>query len=291
MGKLMGIQEAQQVCPDIALVCGEDLSVYRACSRSLRAVLARFGVTQVTQPHRLPMPQAAPTLPPSAWVPPSLHRSAHSAASPSSHRIPPGCPQQARGLDEVTVDITALAKERLTAPGWIPRVQGHVFLASTRLVQEGMHRVQDLRAAPPQQPPSHAHSARHPLSHSLPHSANPAPGDREDAAAWRDEGTNPQDSGTRSPGQAWSDRRADGDRGGGTVGEWVERLRAEGMEDAVGVLTMLAAGSQVAMDIRRAVKEEVGLRCSAGVACNQMLAKLCSGIHKVGSHVSVAQTT
>lgn len=75
------------------------------------------------------------------------------------------------------------------------------------------------------------------------------------------------------------------------MGEWVERLRAEGMEDAVGVLTMLAAGSQVAMDIRRAVKEEVGLRCSAGVACNQMLAKLCSGIHKVGSHVSVAQTT
>ena len=42
----------------------------------------------------------------------------------------------------------------------------------------------------------------------------------------------------------------------------------------------LAIGSVVAREARDAIKAETGLRTSAGIACNKMLAKLVSGLHK-----------
>mmetsp|Transcript_8277 Transcript_8277/g.14930 ORF Transcript_8277/g.14930 Transcript_8277/m.14930 type:complete len:481 (-) Transcript_8277:439-1881(-) len=42
----------------------------------------------------------------------------------------------------------------------------------------------------------------------------------------------------------------------------------------------LVVGSHVAAEARAAVKRETGFRCSAGIACNKMMAKLVSGLHK-----------
>lgn len=42
----------------------------------------------------------------------------------------------------------------------------------------------------------------------------------------------------------------------------------------------LMLGSALASEIRAAVKSETGLRTSAGIACNKLLAKLVSGLHK-----------
>eukprot|EP00884_Botryococcus_braunii_P008015 jgi/Botrbrau1/17214/Bobra.0620s0004.1 len=42
----------------------------------------------------------------------------------------------------------------------------------------------------------------------------------------------------------------------------------------------LKIGSAIAAEARTAIKAETGFRCSAGIACNRMLAKLISGIHK-----------
>ncbi|KAK9867449.1 hypothetical protein WJX84_000515 [Apatococcus fuscideae] len=44
--KLMGIKEAQQICPDLVLVSGEDLTPYRQASKSILTVLRRFGVAE-----------------------------------------------------------------------------------------------------------------------------------------------------------------------------------------------------------------------------------------------------
>lgn len=42
----------------------------------------------------------------------------------------------------------------------------------------------------------------------------------------------------------------------------------------------LAIGSQIAAEIRAAIKSNVGIRTSGGIACNKALAKLVSGLHK-----------
>lgn len=38
--------------------------------------------------------------------------------------------------------------------------------------------------------------------------------------------------------------------------------------------------SRIALEMRRALRAETGFRCSAGVACNKLIAKLASGMHK-----------
>lgn len=43
---------------------------------------------------------------------------------------------------------------------------------------------------------------------------------------------------------------------------------------------MLIAGSIVVNDLRKAVLQQLGFTCSAGIATNRMLAKTCSGMHK-----------
>ncbi|KAK9826961.1 hypothetical protein WJX74_001872 [Apatococcus lobatus] len=44
--KLMSIKEAQQICPDLVLVSGEDLTPYRQASKSILNLLRRFGVAE-----------------------------------------------------------------------------------------------------------------------------------------------------------------------------------------------------------------------------------------------------
>uniref|UniRef100_A0A061RGN2 DNA polymerase iota n=1 Tax=Tetraselmis sp. GSL018 TaxID=582737 RepID=A0A061RGN2_9CHLO len=44
--KLMAISEAKRLCPDIALVSGEDLTPYRLASRRIQEVLQRFGTVE-----------------------------------------------------------------------------------------------------------------------------------------------------------------------------------------------------------------------------------------------------
>lgn len=52
----------------------------------------------------------------------------------------------------------------------------------------------------------------------------------------------------------------------------------------------LQAGSMIAHRIRGRISQEVGLRTSAGIACNKMLAKLVSGIHKPDDQTIVFPT-
>ena len=68
VGKLMRIDKAKEVCPDLVLVSGEDLTPYREASESIFAALSAFG------------------------------------------------PCQKLGLDELFVDVTALAEAEVGVP-------------------------------------------------------------------------------------------------------------------------------------------------------------------------------
>ena len=70
--------------------------------------------------------------------------------------------------------------------------------------------------------------------------------------------------------------------GGGTAAEaaggaWWARPAAFFSEDD----RLLAAGAVLTDRARRAVAAELGFTCSAGVSDNKLMAKLCSGMHKV----------
>lgn len=75
------------------------------------------------------------------------------------------------------------------------------------------------------------------------------------------------------------------DLGGGTTAEvpaaagsaWWARPAAFFSEDD----RLLAAGAVLTHRARRAVSAELGFTCSAGVSDNKLMAKLCSGMHKV----------
>ena len=44
--KLMSTKKAKALCPEVALVSGEDLTPYRACAKKVRAALERFGTCE-----------------------------------------------------------------------------------------------------------------------------------------------------------------------------------------------------------------------------------------------------
>ncbi|KAL4854768.1 DNA polymerase iota [Chlorella vulgaris] len=62
--------------------------------------------------------------------------------------------------------------------------------------------------------------------------------------------------------------------------EWRGDGTAAGEAGASGWEALLRVGSVIAAEARAAVRSEAGYRTSAGVACNKMLAKLVSGLHK-----------
>ena len=57
---------------------------------------------------------------------------------------------------------------------------------------------------------------------------------------------------------------------------WWSRAASEWRDDEV----LLAAGALVVSNARREVTRQLGFTCSAGVAPNKLLAKLCGGLHK-----------
>ena len=57
---------------------------------------------------------------------------------------------------------------------------------------------------------------------------------------------------------------------------WWSRAASEWRDDEA----LLAAGAVVVSNARREVTRQLGFTCSAGVAPNKLLAKLCGGLHK-----------
>jgi len=113
VGKLMAIAEAQQRCPELVLVNGEDLTPYRAMARRVLAIASRFGPTE-----RL-------------------------------------------GMDELWVDVTILARQRVKAATAESPVSWHGWVHDPRTTgvdAPNVHRKMDVMAQgaepmPMQSPP------------------------------------------------------------------------------------------------------------------------------------------
>ena len=144
-----------------------------------------------------------------------------------------GAPCAAQGLDECTLDVTALAHARLEGEARDPRAQpqqrrmrGFEHRAADGTAAENRHRVMDLRSAAADQ-------------------------DRADEGSEAQQGPL---AGVCYGAEAWARL------------QFPQRL--------------LCVGSQIAEEMRLAIRSEAGLTASAGVAHNPLLAKLVAGLHK-----------
>ena len=173
--KLMATSEARRLCPEVALISGEDLTPYRRCAKRVRLLLARFGTCEKL------------------------------------------------GLDECWVDVTAEVDRRVRAagPGADPPLVGHRHVAARLVSSSNPHRPMDVRAKP--------------------------------------------DATTRVGTGVDVDADVDVDVDVDAVASDERRLRV---------------GAAIAAEAREALRLELGLRCSAGIAHNKMCAKLASGLHK-----------
>ena len=173
--KLMATSEARRLCPEVALISGEDLTPYRRCAKRVRRLLARFGTCEKL------------------------------------------------GLDECWVDVTAEVDRRVRAagPGADPPLVGHRHVAARLVSSSNPHRPMDVRAKP--------------------------------------------DATTRVGTGVDVDADVDVDVDVDAVASDERRLRV---------------GAAIAAEAREALRLELGLRCSAGIAHNKMCAKLASGLHK-----------
>ena len=173
--KLMATSEARRLCPEVALISGEDLTPYRRCAKRVRRLLARFGTCEKL------------------------------------------------GLDECWVDVTAEVDRRVRAagPGADPPLVGHRHVAARLVSSSNPHRPMDVRANP--------------------------------------------DATTRTGTGVDVDADVDVDVDVDAVASDERRLRV---------------GAAIAAEAREALRLELGLRCSAGIAHNKMCAKLASGLHK-----------
>lgn len=178
-------------------------------------------------------------------------------------------PAERLGGDEVFVDVTAEVDARLRAAGIMGggdgygggvigapaaallHFHGHVHRGAAAVVADSRHRPQDLRAPPGMRPagvlppPAPAPGAAQPGEQQQPERQQQPQGGGDPAAA-ADDDDDIFYSG--SPAPAWAPR--------------------------------LAVGSAIASEARAAMRAETGFRASAGVACNKLLAKLVSGLHK-----------
>ena len=50
---------------------------------------------------------------------------------------------------------------------------------------------------------------------------------------------------------------------------------------------LIAVGAVIVNEIRNQIKNQLGYSCSAGIAPNKMLAKICSGMHKPGTQLYI----
>lgn len=196
--KLMSLTKAKALCPEVALVSGEDLTPYRACAKKVRAALERFGTCEKL------------------------------------------------GLDECWVDLTAEVDRRIAAggPASDPPLVGHRHSSTHVVESDNAHRPTDIRAVDPGRTNDDAASRGV-------HAPVP-PGRCEDGAdpvGMDPVGMDPD---------VWDPDVADPDM--------LERR--------------LRVGAAIAAEARDAVRSATGLRMSAGIAHNKMLAKLASGLHK-----------
>ncbi|GMH42279.1 hypothetical protein BSKO_10198 [Bryopsis sp. KO-2023] len=166
--KMMSIDRARSLCPELVLISGEDLTPYRQASKKILQIAKRFGVVEKL------------------------------------------------GMDEVIVDVTKESHRRMAENPRGLEWRGHIHLSTDKIHQDSAHRPMDLRVTISSQ-------KTHP------------------------DGTSDKMLLDRDSPQYWK---------------------------------LLLAASNVAADLRQSLKAESGLRCSAGIACNRLLAKLCSGLHK-----------
>ena len=180
--KLMSTKKAKALCPEVALVSGEDLTPYRACAKKVRAALERFGTCEKL------------------------------------------------GLDECWVDLTAEVDRRIAAggPASDPPLVGHRHSSEHVVESDNAHRPMDIRAVDPER-------------------------------------TNASD-GVHAPVPPRCEDGADPDANPDVLDPARERR--------------LRVGAAIAAEARDAVRSATGLRMSAGIAHNKMLAKLVSGLHK-----------
>ena len=191
--KLMSTTKAKALCPEVALISGEDLTPYRACAKKVRAALERFGTCEKL------------------------------------------------GLDECWVDLTAEVDRRIAAggPASDPPLVGHRHSSERVVESDNAHRPMDIRAVDPER-------------------TNAGRGVHAPVPPGCDDGADPVDA---DPVDADTD-------GADPVGVNPARDRR------------LRVGAAIAAEARDAVRSATGLRMSAGIAHNKMLAKLVSGLHK-----------
>ncbi|RMZ56189.1 hypothetical protein APUTEX25_002379 [Auxenochlorella protothecoides] len=121
--KLMGIQEAQRLCPNLVLASGEDLGPYRAASRRMLEVASRFGPAELLGLDELFVDVGAEVEGRAAVCAAGLH------ARAATLGVIPAGPSEAAYV-------------------------GHVHRAGQRVEADSRHRVQDLRAVPCIPPPA-----------------------------------------------------------------------------------------------------------------------------------------
>eukprot|EP00879_Flechtneria_rotunda_P004575 GHRR01004830.1.p1 GENE.GHRR01004830.1~~GHRR01004830.1.p1 ORF type:complete len:291 (+),score=85.23 GHRR01004830.1:585-1457(+) len=169
-------------------------------------------------------------------------------------------PCEKLGLDESWVDVTQEVLRRVAAGAtclstpWI----GHLMASGMTLTQDSKHRPQDLRIA-----------AQTTAAVAF------APGSRNQFApigrGMVDEAAAAGELGSLSQGIPAGQAAAASSIPAG----WELRLRL---------------GCTIAAEMRAAAARETGYRCSAGIACNKLLAKLMSGLHKPNDQTVIPPT-
>lgn len=180
------------------------------------------------------------------------------------------------GLDEIFVDVTAEAKRRLAAlspSAPLPPWHGHVHSSATRLQQDSQHRPMDLRAVVQ---PSAQHATAAHLAAAAAGAAGGAPATAS-AAGVPQPGLGPSNRGLKVTAAAAAGATC-GDGTGGIASDTTGTDSSSSGGNSWEAL--LRIGSVIAFEARAAVRTQAGYRTSAGVACNKLLAKLCSGLHK-----------
>ena len=220
---------------------------------------------------------------------------------------------QKGGLDEAFLDATAEVKKRFERGEYAPGVYcGHVHIAGQALGQDSIHRPQDLRILHPvfasaqvvrRDQPTPAAEVRHGSSSSTfaansircsntggvvdaLHDSCSCPDGTDDGGV----SVGVCRGGSMAPpciqesdmhdgvGSEFCDEDFSEQRGGDIdQGQLQATVAADGQ---IPWPILLQIGSQVAAEIRASIFKNVGFRTSAGIACNKLLAKLCSGLHK-----------
>eukprot|EP00775_Hariotina_reticulata_P008320 gene8320-8505_t len=136
--KLMGIQEARRICPDLVLVPGEDLTPYRTASRDIRRVLSRWGPTE-----KLGLDES--------WV--DVTQVSGSCSVGSSSELHGVKKKKKKGVAREVDQRCAATGNNSSGGGGgsgknscgVPDWCGHVVAAGMALTADSKHRPQDLR--------------------------------------------------------------------------------------------------------------------------------------------------